>query len=109
MKLTVFATLLLIATVSFAHPAKADTTVAALNLDALPKAEMLCSDQFGSACAIHAETSDLRIAANTAYNIAPAPVTSHVVMLSAKDGIACLVEAEGSPNGELSCGFVDNE
>lgn len=112
MKLQGFATLLTIALVSFATPAKADTTdtaVAALQLDNSPKVEMNCSQELGSVCESGLDISNLRIAAIAPYSIAPAPTLDYVVMLSEKDGIACLVEAEGSPNGELSCGFVDYE
>ncbi len=109
MKLRGFATLLLIAMVSFATPSKAETTVAVMNLDNQQKTEIVCSEELGNACTLQAGTSDLRIAANTATRIAPAPTTNHIIMLNAKDGIACLVEAEGSPNGALSCGFVDND
>jgi hypothetical protein len=109
MKLRSFVTLLLITLVSFATPVKADTTVAVMNLDNQQKTEVICPEEFGNACAIQAGVSDIRIAANTLTNIAPAPSISHIVMLSEKDGIACLVEAEGSVNGELSCGFIDND
>jgi hypothetical protein len=109
MKFTSFATLLTIALVSFATPAKADTAVAALQLDTPQKVEINCTQELGSICESGVDIPNLRIAAITPYNIAPAPTLSHVVMLSEKDGIACLVEAEGSPNGELSCGFVDHE
>jgi hypothetical protein len=109
MKFRGFATLLIIAIVSFATPAKADTTVAAASLDVRQRIETSCPVELGSACESVLESSDLRIAANTAYSIAPAPAIGYVVMLSQQDGIACLVEAEGSANGELSCGFVDNE
>ncbi|NKB18467.1 MAG: hypothetical protein HC770_11260 [Pseudanabaena sp. CRU_2_10] len=109
MKLRGFATLLLIAMVSFAAPSKAETTVAVLNLDNQQKTETICPEELGNACTIQVGISDLHIAANTANRIAPAPTTDHIIMLSAKDGIACLVEAEGSLNGELSCGFVDND
>jgi hypothetical protein len=109
MKLRGFVTLLLITLVSFATSVKAETTVAVMNLDNQQKSEIICPEEFGNACTIQAGTSDLRIAANTLTNIAPALTVNHVVMLSAKDGIACLVEAEGSPSGELTCGFVDNE
>jgi hypothetical protein len=109
MKLRGFVTLFLITLVSFATPVKAETTVAVLNLDNQQKTEVICPEEFGNACAIQAGIADLRIAANTATRIVPAPSINHVVMLSAKDGVACLVEAEGSPNGALSCGLVDNE
>ncbi|WP_019499254.1 hypothetical protein [Pseudanabaena sp. PCC 6802] len=112
MKLRGFATLLAIALVSFATPAKADTTdtpIAALQLDNSQKVEMRCPQEPGSLCESGLDIPNLRIAAIAPYSIAPAPTLDHVVMLSEKDGIACLVEAEGSPNGELSCGFVDHE
>ena len=100
---------MLITLVSFAAPVKAETTVAVMNLDTQHKTEVICAEEFGDACAIQTGISDLRIAANTLTRIAPTPSISHVVMLSSKDGIACLVEAEGSANGELTCGFVDND
>ncbi len=109
MKLRSFVTLLLITLVSFATPAKAQTAVAILNLDNQPKTEAICPEEFGNACAIQAGISEVRIAANTLVSIAPTPSINHIVMLSEKDGIACLVEAEGSANGELTCGFVDND
>jgi hypothetical protein len=109
MKLRGFVTLFLITLISFATPVKAEPTVAVLNLDNQQKTEVICLEEFGNACEIQAGISDLRIAANTTNRIDPPPSVSHIIMLSAKDGIACLVEAEGSPNGALSCGFVDNE
>lgn len=109
MKFRGFVTLLLITLVSFAAPVKAETTVAVMNLDNQHKTEVICPQEFGDACDIQTGISDLRLAANTLTSIAPTPSINHVVMLSAKDGIACLVEAEGSANGELTCGFVDND
>jgi hypothetical protein len=109
MKLRGFATLLAIALVGFATPAKADTAVAALQLDNPQTVEMNCAQELGSVCESGLDIPNLRIAAIAPYSIAPAPTLDQVVMLSEKDGIACLVEAEGSPNGELSCGFVDHE
>jgi hypothetical protein len=112
MKLRGFATLLAIALVSFATPAKADTAgtaVAALQLDNPQTVEMNCAQAAGSVCESGLDIPNLRIAAIAPYSITPAPTLDHVVMLSEKDGIACLVEAKGLPNGELSCGFVDYE
>lgn len=109
MKLRSFVTLLIIAIVSFGLPAKADTPVAALQLENPQTVETVCPQELGSLCESGLDTSNVRIAAISPYSIAPAPTMSHVVMLSEKDGIACLVEAEGSQNGELSCGFVDYE
>ncbi|MEE3715997.1 hypothetical protein V2H45_04460 [Tumidithrix elongata RA019] len=127
MRLRIFAVIAAIATITFATPAKADTTIASVQLEPHQTQETLnCSatktqpsNQLSFAIdAATCESWNLTkeanpnvklavLASDAVYDLAPNPLPDRVVMLSHKDRIACLVNGEGSANGSVTCGFVD--
>jgi hypothetical protein len=109
MKLRMVAIIAAIASITWVSPAKADTPIAALILDHQPKQEAVGCDNTE---AIGAGCGRLKIGfAPTAIadDFVPFVSTSRVVMLSHQDRFACLLEGTSSPDGSVTCGFVDTD